>query len=271
MLLPLPDAVQGDLRFWLRAGETLAAWHRYGVVGIEKLDVPGPKLLIAYHGRGLATDMIVLSSLLYQRHGRLPHSFLHGAFAAHPRLAAFNVALGFVTADGPDVAAAAQRGEDFILLPGGTREANRTWKVRYKVDWGKRAGFLRMALTHGLTLVPIAAAGVDSTYIGLTDGYEVSKRLNLPERVPGWLAVGPLGLFPPSPPFPVRVLQVIGDPIDPLSFGVAPDDRDGLSAASMDIQRRIQALLDHARDLKRRNVRDGVQTFQQAGLRVGGA
>jgi 1-acyl-sn-glycerol-3-phosphate acyltransferase len=267
-MVPLPPEVRGDLRFWLRAGEALAAWHRFGVVGVEKLDAPGPRLLVAYHGRGFATDMIVLSALLWHRHGALPHSFLHGAFDAHPRLLAFNAALGFLTGDGPAVAEAAARGEDFILLPGGTREANRSWRVRYRVDWGQRSGFLRMALEHGLQIVPIAAAGVDSTYLGLNDGYHWSKRLELPARVPGWLALGPLGPFPPSPPFPVRVLQLVGDPIDPRCFGVEPQDRDGLARASLEVQAEVQRLLDRARVLKRQGDAAGALSFADAARRT---
>jgi hypothetical protein len=60
-----------------------------------------------------------------------------------------------------------------------------------------------------------------------------------------WVGLGPLGLFPFSPPFPVRMQQLIGEPIDPRA--VRPDDREGLLRVHQRVVAAVQALLDRAR------------------------
>ena len=65
-----------------------------------------------------------------------------------------------------------------MVQPGGTREGSRSSRIRYKVDWGKRTGYLKLALKHGLPIVPAAASGVDDTYIGLNNGLKLAKKIN---------------------------------------------------------------------------------------------
>jgi 1-acyl-sn-glycerol-3-phosphate acyltransferase len=133
------------------------------------------------------------------------------------------------------------------VQPGGTREGCRSSLHRYEVAWGDRTGYLRLALRYGLPVVPVAASGVDDTYLALNDGYALGKRLRVPARLPLWLGIGPLGLWPLSPPFPVKIVQHIGEPIDLAREGpVDPGDREALLALHRKVARAVQDLLDHA-------------------------
>lgn len=233
------------LKFWLGWGAWLRAWHRYRVQGLEHLDGSDPVMIVGYHGRGYAHDLIILNRVLWERHGSLPVSIMHTAVEADPFWKHVHAGIESVTGDGPELARALAQGRHLVVLPGGNREANRSWKVRYRVDWGERTGYLRLAIRYGLKLVPVASSGVDDAYVGLNDGYRLGKRLELPRALPAWLAVGPLGFVPFSPTFPVRFHQLIGPPVDPR--GVDPSDPAQLTALHHRMAGTVQALLDEAR------------------------
>lgn len=231
-------------RAWVAAWGAMRRYHRYEVEGFELLERTSPALLVGYHGRPIAHDLCMLTVTVYERLGYLPHGVIHGAFGAHPALRRAVDDLGFVTGDGEAIAAAVARGEHVMVQPGGTREGCRSARHRHVVDWGGRTGYLRLALRHRLPIIPIAGAGVDDGYVGLNDGAALGRRLGLPERIPVWVGLGPLGLWPFSPPFPVKMRQVIGAPI--ATGEVDPDDRAALAALDARVRGAVQALLDRA-------------------------
>jgi len=238
------------LRLWLGYWRLLRRYHRYSVEGLEHLDGPGSALVVGYHGRPFAYDMCMLTVTLYERLGYLPHGFVHRGMRKMPVLRWMVDGLGFLTDDDGDVARAVARGEHIVVTPGGAREGCRSFRRRYRVQWGNGVGYVRLALRYGLSIVPVAAAGADGAYIGLNDAEPLGRRLGLPPDwtwLP-WLGLGPLGPYPLSPPFPVRMRQLVGEPIDPRRYGeIRLDDRAALLRIHADVQRAVQALLDRAR------------------------
>src|SRR5262249_19039102 len=62
-----------------------------------------------------------------------------------------------------------------------------------------------------------------------------------------WTGIGPFGLYPFSPPYPVRLRQRVGAPIDPWHGGEPrAADPDGLFGTHRHLIRAAQAVLDHA-------------------------
>jgi 1-acyl-sn-glycerol-3-phosphate acyltransferase len=233
------------LAAWLGLFGALRAYHRYEIRGLDRLlDLEGSALLVGYHGRPIAYDLCMLGVTLHERLGYMPHGFVHGAVEDHRLLQWVAGGLGFVTADGEKVADAVRRGELLAVQPGGTREGCRSFRHRYEVDWGERTGYLRLALRYRLPIVPVAARGIDDGYIGLNDGYALGKRLGAPGRLPVWLGVGLWGLFPFSPPLPVKIVQHIGDPIDPGPIDAG--DRPAILRLHRRVRDAVQALLDRA-------------------------
>jgi 1-acyl-sn-glycerol-3-phosphate acyltransferase len=250
------------LRGWLGLFGLARRYHRYEVRGLDVLTAPGAKLVVGYHGRPAAVDLCMLSALLHERLGYLPHGIIHGAFAEQ-RLTRWMVhGLGFVTGDGPAIAEAVRRGEHIFVQPGGTREGYRSFRRRYAVDWGDRIGYLRLALKHRLPIVPVAASGVDDVFIGLCDGYSLGKRARMPARLPLWIGVGMTGVWPLSLPFPVKIVQHIGEPLTcHLSAGVSiergREDRQALLHLHREIAAAVQSLLDRATGTLDRQPRNG--------------
>lgn len=251
----LPSALQAWLTYW----GAVARLHRYEVTHLEPLLQGTPCLIVGYHGRPIAWDMCMLTVELHRRLGYLPHGIIHGGLAKGP-MADFVDGLGFVTADGPDLAAAVARGEHILVTPGGTHEGCRRGDY-YRVAWDKRTGYLKLALRYGLPIVPVGASGVDEVYLSLMNGERWGKRLKMPAKLPFWLALGPLGVFPFTPPFPVKMRQRVGDAIDvralverlsqlagtPMSWQDVLEHADGrtiLAKAHQQIQGEVQTILD---------------------------
>lgn len=235
------------IQIWLTQMRLWRHYFRYSVEGIEHLDGERSVVAVGYHGRPVAWDLLMLHEMLYRRHGRMHFGLFHEWFERDPVARWMLRGLEWSTRDGPELVDAIHAGRHLILAPGGDREATRPWGLHNRVDWGLRAGFVRLAIRHGLAVVPIAAAGVDDAYVGCNDGYDWGRRLRLPHRLPAWLALGPFGLYPFSPPFPVKIHQLIGPPIDLDEFRARGEgDREAMNAASLRVQGAVQDLLDRA-------------------------
>ena len=228
---------------WLHGWRTMGRYHRYEIEGFDNLPRDRAALIVGYHGRPLAHDQCMLTVAIHDRLGYLPHGVIHGSMQS-PGLRRVVDELGFVCGDGPDVTAAIAAREHLLVQPGGTREGCRSFRHRYTVSWGRRRGYLRLAIRHGMPIVPVAASGTDDCFIGLNDGYAWGKRLGVPLRLPAWLGVGPLGVWPMSPPFPVKIRQLIGAPIE---TDVSVDDAEGVERLHNRVAGAVQSLLDQAR------------------------
>lgn len=238
-------ALSKRARAWVAAWEALRRWHRYEVEGLDVLLGDEPYLIVGYHGRPIAHGLIMLLNVVHAARGYFPHAVVHQALFDAPVTGPLFRDLGMVAGDGPELTAAVARGEHLIVTPGGTREGCRPGWRRNAVDWGQRTGYLRLALRLGLKIVPAAAHGEDAAFIGLNDGYRLGKRLGVPAGVPVWAGVGLGGLWPLALPFPVKIRQLLGRPIDLLADGpVDPADDVALARLHAQVTGAVQGLLN---------------------------
>lgn len=245
---PLSPGARRARAAWTAWWRAMRRYHRYSVVGLERLLDAGPALVVGYHGRPIAHDLVMLQDLCLQTTGRMPRAVFHAAGPRLPLVRDLVEGMEFLT-DAEGVRRSLAEGVPVIVTPGGTREGCRPSTDRYRVEWGRRTGYLRLALERGVPIVPTAAAGVDDTYLALNDGYAWGKRLGAPEGLPVWLGIGPLGLWPLSPPFPVRITTAVGAPI--RLPAVDPADRDALLALHAHVVGAVQRLLDTRADWAR--------------------
>jgi hypothetical protein len=237
-------------RGWLEYWRMFQRYHRYSIEGLERLDAKRSMLIAGYHGRPLAFDMCMFTVAFYDQFGYLPHGVVHRGLESFRPLKAFTDALGFVVDDGAEVARAVRRHEHIVVTPGGGQEGCRSFRERYTVAWQGRLGYVRLAARYALPIVPVAGAGADDTYIGFNNAEAWGRRLGVPHRwaFALWLGVGPLGPYPFSPPFPVRIHQFVGEPIDPWRGKPQPKaSRATLTEVHERVVAALQALLDHAR------------------------
>ena len=252
LLQLIPDVQSEDnavQKGWTAIWEVAARYHRYQVEGLEHVlqDPENRKtsLIVGYHGRPLAVDLCILSVRLRQLLGYFPHCFMHRQVRSIPGGDHIIESLGFLTHDGEPIEEAKAKGEHILVPPGGASEGMRTYRDNYQVRWPS-SGYARLAVRHGLDIIPVACAGVDDTYLGLLDGEKIVERLGLSKKwawAP-WTGLGPLGLYPFSPPFPAKLYQVIGEPIS--TSHVQVDDRKGIAALHQQVMKTVQDLLEYA-------------------------
>ena len=94
----------------------------------------------------------------------------------------------------------------------------------------------------------MASSGSDGAYLGLNDAMALGRRLGMPSQTGFWFGFGPLGPYPFSPPFPVKMHQIVGAPIS--TDGVDPADEAAVAALNRRIYTTVQELQDRARGLR---------------------
>ena len=255
------------LRHWLTL---MALWRRYfsyTVEGMEQLATHECRVVVGYHGRPLAFDLFLLGAEIHRRQGYIPVALMHRKLMNAPYSRWLIDGLDWATGRGPVLEQAVAEGRHIIIAPGGELEGLRPGWVREQVRWGDHFGYLTFAIKRGLAIVPAAAAGVDSAYYGLMDstalaarlGFDKARRAEFEARRPAlariveqltplWVGLGPLGPFPASPPFPVKVHQIIGEAITPADYAdIDPSDPEALATLHREVQTRVQDLLIAAR------------------------
>ncbi len=144
-----------------------------------------------------------------------------------------------------------------MVMPGGDMDTWRPYSERWRVRFGGRTGYARLALEARVPIVPLAHAGAHETLIVLTDGRRLAQALRLPEiarasiwpihlSLPWGLAVGPW----PHIPTPARFRYRLGAPVPPpaeLGPGEEPSE-DLVRAYDARVQAAVQGLLDELKE-----------------------
>jgi 1-acyl-sn-glycerol-3-phosphate acyltransferase len=224
----------------------MSKYFRFECEGFDNLRTQS-SLIVGYHGSPFPVDVFMLSARVHDELGYMLPAIWLRTWGQIPGLRTMVPALsGFLSEpNAEEMKTLVSQGKHLVVLPGGSREGMRPFWRRYRLEWGDRVGYLKLALRHGLPIIPIASSGTDGGWLGLVDGYRLSKRLFGHGGVPVWLGVGPLGIWPLSPPWPVKVRQRIGTPIDLGSLKRPNQTEDEfLRHANEHVQRVVQGMLD---------------------------
>jgi 1-acyl-sn-glycerol-3-phosphate acyltransferase len=233
----------------LASHATFTLWRRYFRFETEGFDVlrdTESSLIVAYHGGPWTFDLWMLGDRMHDELGYFPRAVWHWLWWTIPGLREMVDELGGLRGvpTPQDMAELKRRGEHLIVAPGGMREAMRPFWRNGAVDLGERRGYVRLALRHDLPIIPVVATGLDATFVGLNDGYALSRRLFGRGDLPAWLALGAGGIWPLALPFPVKIHQRIGAPIQ-LEPG-RDDDAAAVEAAHARVAATLQAMLEDA-------------------------
>lgn len=213
------------------------AWFRLSVRGLENLP-DGPALVVGNHNSGIT----FVEGLGFGAAARLHatsdppwHGLGHDAIVTLPLLGPLLVRLGAIRASHEGAARAFGLGRKVMVFPGGSLEAWRPWRQRNRVVFEGRKGWARLALRHGVPVVPVVFHGGQSGFFVLSDGRRLAERLGLKRRLridawPLWLGL-PWGIaFGPwfHIPLPVRCTNVVLPPIGPFGSGAEAADDEAL-------------------------------------------
>lgn len=224
-------------------------YFRAEVEGLEHIP-DDPVLLVGNHSGGAGSpDSVVFILEFLDRFGvdRPLYWLAHELLMALPGLGDLLHRFGVVTAT-PDAARSIlERGGSVMVYPGGEVELHRPWTARNELRFEGRTGFLRIARDTGAPIVPVVAHGGHNTYLSLTDGRGLARRLGLDRLanlktfpvslgMPYGIDIG--GILPHLP-FPAKIRIRVLEPID-----VAARFGDDLDAAYAHVTTEMQRTLD---------------------------
>ena len=226
---PLDDSRWFYRGFYMPFARQLARYHRARVRGTP---YPGPCIYVTHHGAGyLNLDLVVLCYELAWKpwaEGGARRTPLRIAAAESriekllPGLPAVKLQVGVIDASEASCLAVLRRGEQLLLTPGGSREAQPS-RDFYRLRWENRFGFARLALTTGVPIVPVAVTGGAAAHPGVA-----LRRLSF------WLPV----------PLPARLDVAIGEPLQVEARPERARDPALLEPLQREAWRRTQALYD---------------------------
>src|SRR3954467_3832620 len=237
---------------WLLA----SFYFRADVRGLEKIPAEGPVLLVGNHSGGNLTPdttVFTLAFVTYFGVERRFYQLAHNLVLAMPGLG-FLRKYGTVAASPQNAELALDQGAALLVYPGGDYEVHRpSWETA-KVDFGRRKGWIRLALQKDVPIVPVVSLGGQETALFLSRGEWLAKLLRIDKMFR--LKVLPISIAPPwglnvgdmlgHLPLPAKIRVRLLAPVDVREeFGEDPD----LDQVYVHILGRRQASLDHmARD-----------------------
>lgn len=246
-LLPLGEWLY---RYYFRV--TTDGWHH--------LPSQGSMLIVGSHNGGMvAPDTLMFMYDWFRRFGteRLVYGLMHPYVWMVPVYSQLTVKLGAIRAHPKMAIAALQRGAAVLVYPGGAEDLWRPHHQRHKIHFAGRKGFIKLALTQGVPIVPIISHGAHDTLLILTDCYKQLRQLHewgvpwlfgidpivfpIYLGLPWGLAIGPW----PNIPLPIAIHTRVCAPIMFERYGhAAAKDRDYVDACYEKVHTQMQLELD---------------------------
>jgi 1-acyl-sn-glycerol-3-phosphate acyltransferase len=173
-----PDFVRERLPLmWLLA----SLWFRGEVRGLGNIPDSGPVLLVGNHSGGNMSPDTQIFSLAFHTYFGVERGFYqlaHNLVLAMPGLGMLRK-FGTVAASHENAQKALRSGAALLVYPGGDYEVHRPSWDRNRVDFGRRKGFIRLALDQDIPIVPVVSIGGQETALFLSRGEALAKLLAL--------------------------------------------------------------------------------------------
>ena len=191
----------------------------------------GGALLVGNHAM-LGLDGVVLGALMLDQLGRRVRFLGERNLWRIPGLRNLLDAAGAIPGTPGAAVKLLREGEICGVYPGGIDDS---WKLtttqRYRLQWGDRRGFARVAMQAGVPIVPVAAFGIDEMYDVVARERWVGRRVLGSARYDLPLALGWRGTFLPKR-VPQRYLML--PPIAPDGDAERPEDVERVRKATFD-------------------------------------
>jgi 1-acyl-sn-glycerol-3-phosphate acyltransferase len=183
-------------------------WFRADVRGLENIPPRGPVLLVGNHSGGtLIADTFIFAQAFYDHFGPEREFFqlAHDLVFKVPGIRAMLTPYGTVPASPENMRRALARRAALLVYPGGDHETYRASWHSAEIDFAHRTGFVRLALKHGVRIVPVVSIGGQETALFLGQGEHVARLLHLHRLLR--IDVAPVQI---APPWGVTLLDLPG-------------------------------------------------------------
>ncbi|MCB9682420.1 MAG: 1-acyl-sn-glycerol-3-phosphate acyltransferase [Alphaproteobacteria bacterium] len=243
------------------------AWFDLEIQGADHLP-DGPALVVGNHNAGVAMiEALGFGARMYLE-GRMTrpwHALAHDAIVATPLLGPFLVRAGALKAGHAVADAAFADGRKVLVFPGGNAEAFRPWSARHRIDFADHKGFVRLALRHGVPIVPTVFHGGHTGLFIVSDNRRLARAIGAKRflrsdtwplylGLPWGVALGPWFHLPlpvkcttrvlPPIPMPERGVDAANDPIlvDALYDQVVTAMQAGMDALAAESEGTVPSL-----------------------------
>lgn len=173
-----PDFIRERLPLlWLMA----TIWYRGEVRGLGNIPDEGPVLLVGNHSGGNMTPDTLILTLAFNAYFGVERAFYqlaHNLVLSMPWLADLRK-FGTVAASPANARKALEAGAALLVYPGGDYEVHRPTAQSRRVDFDGRKGFIRLALSQDVPLVPVVSIGGQETALFLSRGEGLARLLRL--------------------------------------------------------------------------------------------
>jgi 1-acyl-sn-glycerol-3-phosphate acyltransferase len=173
-----PDYIRENLPLaWLAS----TLWYRAEVRHMGHVPEEGPVLLVGNHSGGNTAPEVIVLPLAFSTYFGVERRFYqlaHNLVLASP-VGPFLKRYGTMAASHDHARRALQAGAAVLVFPGGDWEVHRPSWERSKVDLAGRKGFIRLALSENVPIVPVVTAGGQETALFLTRGAWLASALQL--------------------------------------------------------------------------------------------
>jgi 1-acyl-sn-glycerol-3-phosphate acyltransferase len=169
-----PDYIRENLPLsWLMA----TLWYRAEVRNMGNVPEEGPVLLVCNHTGGNMSPEVVVLPMSFSTYFGVERPFYqlaHNLVLASP-LGPWLRRWGAMAASHEHAKRALQAGAAVLVFPGGDWEVHRpTWEGG-KIDFAGRKGFIKLALSENVPIVPAVSIGGQETALFLSRGAWLAK------------------------------------------------------------------------------------------------
>jgi len=248
---------QRDPRLIAQIAPLLNAVGSYFAVrfrGWQNVPRDQPCLIVGNHSGGAETTdfWLFLSKWVAERGADAPlYSLAYNLIFGAPLLGQTLRRLGIIPANHGNARKALALGAPVVVFPGGDYEVFRSWSERNRIDFGGHMGFITLAISAGVPVVPMTIHGAHQSTLVLTRGQGIAHATGIDRlhvKVFPFILNIPFGLTPafvPSVQLPSKVTVHFGAPLDWSHHG-ARRSRDPavLKTCYDEITMRMQKTLD---------------------------
>ncbi len=220
--------------------------------GLEHVPREGAVLLAGNHTIYGLLDIPMLGLEVYEQTGRVVRGLGDHNHFAIPVWRDFLHGIGAVRGTRENCARLLEAGEAVLVFPGGGREVFKHKGEKYRLVWKERVGFARLAIQHGVPIVPFASVGVEDMFEIVIDADDLLRSpvggliraLGITEQP--WFRHGEIvpplarGTGPGGVPRLERQYFLFGEPIPTERFGGRHDDRD----ACLELRSEVQGVIE---------------------------
>src|SRR3954468_10800049 len=202
---------------------TIGRYFRGEVRGMGNIP-RGPSLLVGNHSGGTyIADTFIFAVCFYKQFGpyRRFHQLAHDLAVRGP-LGGLIRSYGTLAASHENAAKAFDRRAPVLVYPGGDYETFRPSWHSDQIEFGGRKGFIRLALEHGVPIVPVVSIGGQETALFVTRGETAAKVTRWSDLTR--IKVLPVALAPPFGislmdlptrlPLPAKITVEVMQPVD---------------------------------------------------------